>query len=219
MRKTLPKSTAKKLPRWLIAAVLFPVLAGCASTGSTRAQDTYDAAHFQRTVTVKDDSLEPVATISTEYGWQPAPNFLVGPVHDTFFRAFVDKKSGETAIQVYSWVRYPGEVWRGYYQANFESLSGLQSVSVVKPGQPNADCSSRTLGCVYLETIGFDVPEQTLRDIAAQQKPDSTFWRFRLKARTGADYNGLITFAEIRGLLAKLDSYRADMNSLEKPGK
>ncbi|MDN7533839.1 hypothetical protein [Burkholderia orbicola] len=185
-------------------------LAGCAPPPLKTSELTED--HFRRTATVTDGDLETAATISTLYGWQPDSNLLVGRVSDTYLRAFIDKKSGATLFQVYTWLRYPGD-WRDYRQSNYLTVDGLKTAAVTNLGQANVDCSLRAVGCIYLDQLGFTVTESDLRRLRAVHGATPSFvWRFKLKARNGPDCDGELSVAEIGGLLARVDQYRHEKN-------
>lgn len=188
-------------------------LAGCASTGAagpTAHASLLTVEHFRSSASIRDDALDVAATISTEPGWQPAPNPIVGRVHDTFLRASVVKADGVAAIQAYTWIRYPGSGWRNYITANYETSGGPAVANVDRLGNPDVDCSLRALGCVYRENLGFLVPEATLREWSATHRGGTAVeWKFKLTARSGDVYNGTLPWAEVTGLLQRLDDYRA----------
>lgn len=193
-----------------VASIGIIALAGCAPPPLKTSDLTED--HFRRTATVTDGDLETAAIISTLYGWQPNPNLLVGRVSDTYLRAFIDKKSGATQFQVYTWIRYPGD-WRDYRQSNYQTADGLKVAAVTNLGQVNVDCSLRAVGCVYLDQLGFTITESDLRKLRSTYSATPSFiWRYKLKARNGPDYDGEITVAEIGGLLARVDQYRREKN-------
>lgn len=184
-------------------------LSGCVTQPVQPENTALTAVHFMDTASVKDDDLETTAMITTENGWKPAPNFLFGRIHDVFLRAFVDKKTGLTMYQVYTWLRYPGDSWRTYSIANYESAGGVKSTKIDSIGRPGVDCSMKSIGCIYTEHIGFEVPESTLRQwVESYKEKPIAPWRFRLKPRSGSEYDGELSTAEISGLLAKVDEYR-----------
>jgi hypothetical protein len=165
-------------------------------------------ADFQRTATLKDDSLDTVAQISTEPGFQEKRGLLKIVWNDNFLRAFIDKKTGATVFQVYQYISYQGS-WHFYTTANFETPSGPESIPVTVINR-NVNSCSAYLGCSFTEHIGFEVPENLLRSVAAQYaaKPDM-IWRFKFGSQAGGDWQDGMVAAEVVGLLAAVDQYRA----------
>jgi hypothetical protein len=66
-------------------------------------------------------------------------------------------------------------------------------------------CSGRG-SCRYVETVGFNVTEAELR-AAAQNVSGDGKWVFRLKSRSGPDYDGWLPVAELTGFLQAMDDY------------
>lgn len=192
-------------------------LSGCAVQPVQPAKAELTATHFMNTASLKDDDMEAAAMITTEKGWSFEPNLLFGRIHDIYLRAFIDKKTGLSVYQVYTWLRYPGNGWRHYSSVNYETAEGLKTAAILPLGSPQVDCSMRSIGCVYTEHMGFNVAEPLLRQWAATHASSPTApWRFRIKPKSGDEYNGEVTTAEISGLLAKVDEYRL-RKGLAKP--
>ena len=167
--------------------------------------------YFQQSVKLQDDDLETTAVYSTEPGWQEKQGLLKMVNFDTFLRAVIDKKTGQTIYQVYFWTMYSGD-WRHYSQANYETAEGPASTPVTKLGSDVISCAgSRYGGCLLREDVAFIVPEALLRQVAAKYQPDvlaSGVWRFKLKARNGTDWADGLPVAEVAGLLMAVDAYR-----------
>jgi len=209
-----------KQPTLKIASVAFlgvVLLAGCGAPPLQTSDLT--ETHFRETATVKDDDLENVATISTVYGWQSQPGIIAGRLSDTYLRAFIDKKSGHTEFQVYTWLRYPGD-WRDYQQVNYQTVNGLRTAALTTIGHTGVDCSLHAVGCIYMDQLGFDISERDLRQLhSAYGSMPSHPWRFKLKAVNGADFDAEITIAEIGGLLSKVDEYRNAKHLAQRGGQ
>lgn len=198
------------------AAVLICIaLAGCASTSQqAKIADALALTpqHFRDTATVKDDSLDTIAQISTEPGFKDKKGLLGIVWDDNFLRAFIDKKTGATTIQAYNIVYYGGG-WRFYRSANYETPNGPTSVALTVMGR-DVDCTgSRYGGCHYWEHVGFSVDEALLRIVAAKYVPgEARAWRYKLRAQAGQDYNDGILGAEVVGFLGAIDAYRSRKN-------
>jgi hypothetical protein len=162
--------------------------------------------HFKDTATIKDDSLSTIAEITTTKGF-PKKLEQAGVVYnDNFLRAFINKKTGQTTIQVYQVIYYTGHGWNFFQTVNYETPNGPESctVNVIKR---DFDCHRGV--CLYEEHIGFDVDEKLLRVIAACYQPgQSSVWKFKLNAKSGNEYYDSMMYAEIAGFLECIDEYR-----------
>ena len=164
---------------------------------------------FAAAADVKDDALETVATISTMRGWQQHDGLLGIVNDDGFFRAFIDKTSGETRFQVYHMVRYTEQHRARFEVVNYETPDGPVSVPLIPIGRYRGSCRVY-VGCAYLETFAFPVDEALLRTLAAKYLPGRVaVWKYRLKAKTGAERDEGFAPAEIAGILIAVDHYRA----------
>ena len=199
----------------LILIVLFASnLVGCTTlTREAQIQSALSLTkdHFRSTASVKDDSLDTVATITTVDGFQEKQGPLRIVSDDHFLRAFIDKKTGRTRIQLYQSIYYRGSDWNFFETANFETLAEPQSTPVTVISR-DVDCTgSEYLGCRYVEDVGFNVNEELLRTIAASYESirHVAWWNFKFIAKSGTEYNGRMLTAEIAGFLEAIDSYRA----------
>ena len=188
------------------------LLSGCATTTESLTQTALNLTkeHFSNTATIKDDALDTTATITTFNGFQEKRGLLGVVWEDDFLRAFVDKKSGKTLIQVYQKLSYRGSGWHFFNTVNYETPTGPQSaqLTIIKR---DVDCSgSRYLGCTYTEQVGFNVDESLFRTIAGKYAPGKLAgWKYKLSAKSGQDYQGTILASEIAGFMEKLDGYRS----------
>ena len=196
-----------------LIVLLASALVGCATTSREAQIETalsLTKEHFRSTAAVKDDSLDTVATITTVNGFQEKRGLLGIVWDDNFLRAFIDKKTGRTTIQLYQIIYYQGSGWNFYQTVNFETPAGPQSkpVTVIKR---DVDCTgSRYSGCTYVEHVGFDVDEDLLRTIAGSYQPGQRDgWKFKFVAKSGREYNDGMLPAEVAGFLEAIDSYRA----------
>jgi hypothetical protein len=193
--------------KYAIIMLLALSVAACATTESQlNTAVSLTKEHFANTATVKDDSLDTVATISTVNGFQEKQG-LVGIVwDDNFLRAFIDKKTGKTSYQLYQVIYYKGSDWNFYQTVNFETPSGPQSKPVTLI---NRDVKCTSSGCRYVEHIAFDVDESLLRTIANGYSPGKRVaWQFKFKAKSGQEWTDGMLPAEVAGLLYKVDEYR-----------
>ena len=161
--------------------------------------------HFRDTATVKEDPLGGAATITTENGFAERTGPMRMVWNDEFLSGVIDKTTGQKSYQVYAWIIYSGR-WRSYETATYQSAGGPQSVPATKIGSSAANCAVGD--CTYTERIAFPVDEELLRRLAAGYAPGkAAVWAYRFIAKTGPDFAGGISNAEIAGLLAKVDEY------------
>jgi len=195
------------------ATVLSAALAGCAGTtreGQIQTALSLTKEHFKNTATIKDDSLETTATITTINGFQEKRGLLGIVWDDNFLRAFINKKTGQTTIQIYQVIYYQGSEWNFFQTVNYETPTGPESRSVTIISR-DVDCAgSRYSGCTYAEHVGFDIDEKFLRTIAGRYQPGQrAAWKFKFNAKSGKDYNDGMLPAEVAGFLEAIDAYRA----------
>jgi len=161
--------------------------------------------HFRDTATVKDDPVDAIATISTENGYAEHTGPMRMVWNDEYLTSAIDKKTGQKSFRVYAWTIYSGRL-RSYESVNYQTPTGLKSVPAIQIGKETANCAVGD--CLYTERVAFPVDEDLLRQLAAGNvsgKP--TIWAYRLTAKSGPDYAGGLSSAEIAGLLAKIDEY------------
>lgn len=202
-----------------LATALAVALAGCAGTRETQIQTALSLTkeHFKNTATIKDDSLDTTATITTVNGLQEKRGLFSIVWNDNFLRAFINKKTGLTTIQLYQVIYYQGSGWNFFQTVNYETPTGPESRPVTIISR-NVDCSgSRYSDCTYTEHVGFDVDEKLLRAIAAGYRPGQHIaWKFKFNAKSGKDYNDGILPAEVAGFLEAIDAYRASRGLTSK---
>jgi hypothetical protein len=161
------------------------------------------AEHFRDTATVKDGP--DATTISTENGFVEHKGPMRMVWNDEYLRSVIDKKTGQKSFQVYAWIIYGGR-WRSYETVGYQTTTGPKSVPVTLIDKEMDNCAVGD--CLYTERIAFPVDEELLRQLAATNVPGKpTMWAHKFIARTGADYTGGLSSAEIAGFLAKVDEY------------
>jgi hypothetical protein len=165
-------------------------------------------ADFGSKISIKDDSLETTAVISTVNGWQYKEGLLKLVNSDQFFRAFINKKTGATNYQVYQYVTYYGDGWAFFNLVNYETPNGPESKELDVISRDVTSCSAY-VGCGHVEHVAFSVEESLLREAASKYQPgNAQIWRFRLKAKSGAERDEGFVPAEIVALLKAVDDYK-----------
>jgi hypothetical protein len=176
-----------------------------------------DKDHFKQTMTITDETYNPIVTFSTILGTQNQLNAQKMVSDDNFLRGFLDKRTGKKIYQAYSVVYYggpgSGAGWKLFYQANYETPTGtkLASITTLKKEE---NCSSLEIygKCVYTEHLSFKVDETFLRDLVKDHKPEEV-WQYYLLPKTGQADSNTVLVAEIAGLLERIDEYMIPMNS------
>lgn len=192
----------------------FPAASAAADGGTLRGQARELAAmtpaQFEAAADVKDDAVDTVATITTEHGWQLHQGLLGVVNEDNFFRVFIDKKTGNARFQVYHRVHYVDRRRASFETVNYETPDGPASAALTIIFHTRNDCRT-AFGCPFDEVFGFDIDEALLRTLAAKYAPAQiAVWKYRLKGRSGAQRDSFFTAAEIAGILAAVDRYRAN---------
>ncbi len=190
-------------------AALVPLIALGFAANSANAKDpallSLTMEHFRDTATVKDDPVDAITTISTENGYAEHTGPMRMVWNDEYLTSAIDKKTGQKSFQVYAWTIYSGRL-RSYESVNYQTPTGPKSVPAIQIGKETANCAVGD--CLYTERVAFPVDEDLLRQLAAGNvsgKP--TIWAYRLTAKSGPDYAGGLSSAEIAGLLAKIDEF------------
>jgi len=181
------------------------------TTGAAYAKDppllSLTPEHFRDTATVKDDPVEAVTVISTENGYAEHKGPMRMVWNDEYLRSVIDKTTGRKSFQVHAWIIYGGR-WRSYETANYQTPAGPKSVPAIQIGRETANCAVGD--CLYTERVAFPVDEDLLRRLAAGNVPGKpAIWAYKFIAKTGPDFAGGLSSAEIAGLLAKIDEYSA----------
>jgi hypothetical protein len=161
--------------------------------------------HFRDTATVTDNPLDAVATVSTENGYKEHRGPLRTMWHDEFLEGVIDKKTGRKSFLAEVWITYKGSA-RSYQTVRYQAPNGPQSVPVTLTRLEENYCGVGD--CTYTEHLRFPLDEAMLRQLAAQTASGKqSLWPFKLAAKSGPDYNGGFSNAEMAGLLAKVDDY------------
>ena len=161
-----------------------------------------DKDYFARSIDIKDDALETVATLDT----YPGHKFERNADEVVFLRAFISKATGKVIFQVYGSISYPGD-WRTYNRAAYATDAGPVDVDVTEIGHNVTECAYR---CLLSETIAFEVPDAAFRRIAAKYAadPDGS-WLYKFKAQSGEDWTDSTRLAEMMALIEAVDAYRS----------
>ena len=163
---------------------------------------------FTSRIMLKDDDLETEARLSTLNGWQYKEGLLGVVNGDQFFRAFVDKKTGAVRFQVYQVVTYTAQRFARFFLVNFDAEGGPEQKELDVLSRLSGSCDRYT-GCKREEHVAFFVDEALIRAVAAKYQPGRPgLWRFRLKAKSGAERDEGFSVAEVAAIVQAVDDYR-----------
>jgi len=193
----------------LRTAVLATCIAAVLGTNAADAKDPPLASltmeHFRDTATVTENPSDGTTVISTENGYMEHTGPMRMVWHDEFLRAVIDRRTGTRSIQVHAWVIYSGSM-RNYVSADYGAANGARAVPVTALGKEVMNCPVGD--CTYTERIAFPVDEPSIRELASARAPgDSGKWPYKLIAKSGPEFSGELSTAEIAGFLAKIDEY------------
>ncbi|HEY4443315.1 MAG TPA: hypothetical protein VGN30_03450, partial [Steroidobacteraceae bacterium] len=161
--------------------------------------------HFRDTATVKEEPAGATTVISTEKGFAQHKGPMRMVWSDEYLRSAIDKNTGRKSFQVYAWIIYGGR-WRSYETVDYQTMTGSKSAPVIPIGREMENCAVGD--CQFTERIEFSVDEELLRGLAAANVPGKpTLWAYKFIAKSGPDYVGALSSAEIAGFLAKVDEY------------
>ena len=159
--------------------------------------------HFRDTATVKDDPAAATTSITTEEGFVQHTGLMRMVWTDEFLRAAIDKKTGQKSFKVEALITYGGN-WRFYETAHYQTAGGPRAVPAIQISKEALNCAVGN--CVYTERLEFPVDEELLRQLVAGYVPGKpALWRFSFTAKSGPDFNGELSNAEIAGFLARVD--------------
>jgi hypothetical protein len=172
--------------------------------------------HFRDTAQVERNPGDGTTTISTEKGFAEHSGPLRMVWNDEFLQAVIDARTGRKSFTVYAWLIYGGAP-RAYATATFQTPNGTRSVPTTRLARETANCAVGD--CSYTDHLAFTVDEESLRQLAAASDPGKPqLWHFTLLAKSGPEYAGTLSTAEVAGLLAKVDQLAAAPAVLEASG-
>jgi hypothetical protein len=190
-------------------AVLTPFIVTALGISTAGAKDpalsSLTMEHFRDTATVTENPSDGTTIISTENGYVEHTGPMRMVWHDEFLRGVIDRKTGGRSLQVYAWIIYSGSL-RNYESANYRTASGPRRVPVNQLAREVVNCPVGD--CTYTERLAFPIDEESMRQLAAARAPGNPDkWPYTLIAKSGPEYAGEISSAEIAGFLAKFDEY------------
>ena len=158
-------------------------------------------------IDIDDDDLEAVATLTTREAWTARGGFTDPVRSDNMLRAFVTKSTGRVRYQLYHEITYSTD-WRRFETVNYLVDGAPVTAELTPIASDVVTCEYGA--CVHRELVAFDIPVELLEEIAALYQPGaSPQWRYRLKARSGIDWDDHIPPAEAAGILLAVERFLA----------
>jgi hypothetical protein len=162
----------------------------------------------EKTIKIKDDEFEIVATLSTENSYQPKFGFLQTVSNDNFIRAHIDKKTGDVSYQLYQWVNYSGEWWF-FSTVNYLTSEGPLSQVVTSIDRSLLSCGGAN-GCDYREDIAFNLAPKIISEIFSSFVPGrpSPIFKMKFSGKLENAFFDSISAAEIVGAIRAVATYK-----------
>jgi PDZ domain len=199
------KPTKPLLRRAALTSFIVAALGSAMAGAKEPALTTLTMEHFRDTATVTENPSDGTTIISTENGYVERSGPMRMVWHDEFLRAVIDRKTGSRSLQVYAWVIYSGSL-RNYESASYRTASGPRRVPVNQLAREVVNCPVGD--CTYTERVAFPIDEEPMRQLTAARAPGNPDkWPYKLIAKSGPEYAGEISGAEIAGFLTKVDEY------------
>jgi len=168
-------------------------------------------ADFATQVTIVNDPLTGAVVLSTQAGYARSRAIGGARANDVHLRAVVDRASGRVTWQVWHDLVYVGgrkDISAVHYRSGgAERLARPLSIEHWLDRCPPTDAVGF---CNQATRIGFELPEQAVREIAAAWRAGArTAWPVRLRDTAGGgEVIGGIAPAEAAGLMQALADWR-----------
>lgn len=151
--------------------------------------------HFEDTLIIVDDPLNPSIEIDTERGHRDYI-FSWGLKNDQFLRANIIRDSGTILIQGYVIVETTDDFLRG------TSVSFAHSIDRRDVDRIGFDVNCNAASCVHKEDIVFEFTADELQAAIdeAERRNEKTLM-FRIQGQSGQDRDGRFHIGEVKALL------------------
>lgn len=198
-----------RLMRALALFLLATFLSACASK-STRPPANLTPEHYVKTATITPRPDLDSIHLNTEKGFEE-PYEDNRHYRGTYLLAAIDRKTGKAAIGV-DFMQMT-DTPRTKVIVTYEAPEGTMRQTIyVKSG--HRQC--RENDCRVLESISIPLKESLVRHYAKLYSPNlERHWSFKV----GEDYSGEIAYAEMAGLIQRIDQARKSLSSITHPNE
>lgn len=160
-------------------------------------------AVFASRADIADDPREPGIVVSTRRGYMRDRSLQGASADDVHLRAVIDRGTGKVTWQVWHELAY---TWgqKDLFAVHYSSGGTERQVRPFQvEHRPDRCPAVDAVGFCGLATrVGFELPENTVREIAGSYVPGSrASWRLRFQDAGGRDVTGGLAPAEAAGLL------------------
>lgn len=186
----------------LISGALLGAVTACAVAPTLEEREQVYLAlsdqHFEDTLNVVDDPLNPSIEIDTRAGHRDYI-FSWGLKNDQFLRADIFRETGNISIQGYVLVETTGDFLRGQ-QVRFEHSASDRPVDRIA-----FDVNCNAASCVHHEDIVFSLTQEELEAAVseAEARGEQTLV-FRIQGQSGQDRDGRFHVGELKALLGAI---------------
>lgn len=205
-----------------LVALLLSACAGTVEYSAPKQQFSLSDRYFKDKTTVEDGALDTIVTFTTKPGFVHNYGTAAGLTVDTFLRGYINKETRQREFEVYQLVKYADRDRRHYRTARYETPDGVRSIGVTEFWS-RVDCPPGGKGgCIYEEHIGFSVGQNLLQRIAGSYGPgggQAAGWTMRFIPVSGKQFQTLITAAEVKGLLDRMDEYEREVMDVDRSGQ
>lgn len=157
--------------------------------------------HFEDTLNVVDDPLNPSVEIDTRAGHRDYI-FSWGLRNDQFLRANIFRETGNISIQGYVLVETTGDFLRG------QQVRFAHSISDRPVDRIAFDVNCNAASCIHREDIVFSLTQEELEAavLEAEARGEQTLI-FRIQGQSGQDRDGRFHIGEVKALLGAFEEY------------
>jgi hypothetical protein len=158
--------------------------------------------HFRETATVQQNRELGTMTVSTERGFVEKHGPLRTVWDDAYLKATINGTTGQRAFEVDLWFTYNGAA-RHYHTAQYALGGATREQPVVPVKTESLNCA--TGECTNTDHYSFKVEEDALRQWVAESPDKPKLWNFKIVGAGLKDYVGVLSTAEMAGLLWRVD--------------
>jgi len=197
-------------PSALLVALAVSSVPAFAAQKLPRPLTDLSPAHFAEHTAIAEASPGGAVVLSTQAGYTRSRAIKGARANDVHLRAVVDRQSGKVSWQVWHDLVYVGG--RKDLSAVHYTAGGVAQKAAplhVEHWLDECPATDAPGFCNQFTRIAFELPEQTVREIASAGSAGSNApWRLRFYDAAGKHVTGGIAPAEAAGLVQAFDAWR-----------
>jgi hypothetical protein len=165
-------------------------------------------ADFASRIKVENDPLEDSVIFSSQSAYKRDRMTRGAFSGDAHLRAVLDRKTGAISWQMWNDLSYSG-ARKSFGKVHFITKGSLHKVSPSVKENWIDDCPESTVSCHQYLRVAFELPEDTIREIADAYRPGNrTSWKMRFKDDNGHDVTAGLAPAEAAGLISVVERWK-----------